>query len=281
MKKHKLIGQTIPDCLGAIPDPPKQLYVMGELNALLSQPRVGIVGSRKVTTYGTAVTQQLAGALSKAGVVIISGLALGVDGLAHQAAVEQGGPTIAVLPCGLDHIYPRTHAQLAERILQQGGAVVTEYPEGTEPYPANFLARNRLIAGLSDVLVITEAAQRSGSLSTANHALNQGKEVFAVPGNITSPQSAGTNNLIKSGATPVTEANDILSVLDLTQAITSSALPATEQEAIILKLIKQGVSDGSQLLSKSKLEPAIFNQTLTMLEITGKIKPLSNNHWSL
>ncbi len=282
-EKHKLTGSKIPSCLQAIHSTPKQLFVLGKnFDELLSQPCVAIVGSRKVTPYGRTVTHQIASELSARGVVIVSGLALGVDSIAHAATVESGGKTIAVLPCGLDNIYPRSHTQLAKQIIEQGGALVSEYPEGTEPFPANFVARNRLIAGLGQVLVITEAAVKSGSLHTANFALEEGKPIGAVPGNITSMQSEGANNLIKTGATPITGAQDVLDMLGLkANKDTTETLANNEEEQIILTLIKAGNSDGAQLLSLSELDPALFSQTLSMLEITGRIKPLGGNHWSL
>lgn len=158
-----------------------------DINELLKRPCVTIVGSRKISAYGKTVTSRLAGELASAGIVIISGLALGVDSLAHLAALEAGGLTIAVLPTGLDAVDKTSRRGLAERILQQGGALVSEYAEGSPVHLGNFVARNRLVAGFGDAVLITEAAERSGTLHTANFALEQGKPVLAVPGNITSP----------------------------------------------------------------------------------------------
>ncbi|HUS26740.1 MAG TPA: DNA-processing protein DprA [Nevskiaceae bacterium] len=284
VKKLTLGGKDFPEVLAHIPQPPPELYVAGApLADLLQYPRVAVVGSRKVSTYGRAVTSQLAGELARAGVVIVSGLAIGVDALAHKAALEAGGLTIAVLPSGLDRIYPGSHYQLALQIIKQGGALVTEYPSGTTPYPSNFIARNRIASGLSDGLLITEAAQKSGSLHTARFALEQGREVMAVPGNINSPTSAGTNNLIKSGATPVTQATDVLYALDIQPAPVTDhpAMFGTAQERQLLALIAQGTCDGDELLVASQLDVSLFNQTLTMLEITGKVRPLGNNQWGV
>jgi DNA processing protein len=277
-----LNSKDYPEILRSIPAEPKKLFVIGDLSALLELPRLAVVGSRKVTPYGRAVTNKLAREAAEQGIVIVSGLALGVDGLAHEAALEANGKTIAVLPSGLDKIYPATHHNLAKRILEQGGALVTEYPEKSEPFKSNFLQRNRIISGLSDGILIPEAAARSGSLNTANHALEQGRTVMAVPGNITSLLSSGTNNLIKAGAVPVTELSDILAALGLDQRQTQlDVLGKTEDETTILQLIAYGTSDASELLIISKLSPATFNQTLTMLEITGKIRPIGAGHWTI
>lgn len=255
----------------------------GDVNELLSRPSIAVVGSRKVSAYGKIVTTQLTEGLAKAGLVIISGLALGVDSLSHKAALDGGGLTIAVLPCGLDRIYPATHRMLARRILEQGGALITEYPEGTGVYPSNFIARNRIASGLADAVLITEAAEKSGSLHTARFALEQGKDVLAVPGNITSPTSVGTNNLIKSGANPVTCVDDVLYAMGLAPISTKREAPRGQDpdEQLLLDLLFAGVSDGHELLAKSGLEVSHFNQTLTMLEIRGLIRPLGNNSWSL
>jgi DNA processing protein len=286
MKKHKLTGRTIPGPLQTIPSPPKDLFVISgsdnTLAELLAHPRVAIVGARKVTSYGKTITEQLARELAQQGVVIISGLALGVDGIAHQACLEAKGQTIAVLPTGLDNISPRAHVQLARDILQQGGVLLSEYPEKTSPLLVNFIARNRLVAGLADAVLITEAAEKSGTLHTANFALEQGKSVFAVPGNITSPMSKGCNKLIKAGAAPVTEVEDILAALHINTSEQTKLITAdTKEEHIILGLLQEGVSDGHELLTRSELSPQVFNQTLTMLEISGTIKPLGNNLWAV
>jgi DNA processing protein len=278
-----LKGKDLPEELGRLFDPPKQLFASsGVLPELMNRPRIGIVGSRKFTPYGRAVTSQLSGALARHGVVIVSGLALGIDSLAQQACISAGGQTVAVLPAGLDRIYPRTHTQLASKIIETGGLLLTEYPAGSEPYKVNFLARNRIIAALSEGLLIPEAAVRSGSLNTARVALELGIPVFAVPGPITNPTSEGTNNLIKAGAIPVTSVDDILNSMDwhIDKDEASELIAANEEERIILKLLKSGISDGHELLAGSKLDAAKFNQALTMLELHGQIRPLGANHWA-
>lgn len=283
VKKLTPKDTEFPELLKLIPNAPKELYVLGDLQPLISLPRVAIVGSRKVTSYGRHVTQTIAGELARAGVVIVSGLALGVDAIAHHEALEAGGKCIAVLPTSLDNIYPSSHRQLAENIVRSGGALVTEYPPTTEGFPANFVARNRLVSGLSDGVLITEAALKSGTLHTANFALNQGKTVMAVPGNITSPTSEGTNNLLKTGAILVTDSLDVLTALNLTVKDLQKQLPfaANKTEQTILDLISAGIIDSAELLAKSNLSLNEFNQTLTMLEISGKIRSLGMSRWGI
>jgi DNA processing protein len=271
-----------PSQLRAIPNPPQQLYYLGDLEAVLALPRLAVVGSRKVSAYGKSVTLRLAKEAAGQGIVIVSGLALGVDSLAHEAAIEAGGKTIAVLPSGVENIYPAGHHQLAKRILQQGGVLVSEYPHDVEAFKGNFIARNRIISGLSDAVLITEAAIKSGSLHTANFASEQGRTLMAVPCNITSELSVGTNNLIKLGASPVTELRDILSAMNIQQTSKKAvARGSSLEETVILELIMHGVSDASELLHRSQLETALFNQTLTMLEITGKIRAVGSGKWGI
>lgn len=260
---------------------PKRLWLYGNLPPQ-RRPTVAIVGTRKPTPYGREVTYQLSYELAQRGVVVVSGLALGTDGIAHQAALDAGGTTIAVLPTPLESIHPRTHWRLAERIVQSGGALLSEYSERDGVYKANFIARNRIVTALSDAVLITEAAARSGTLSTANFALEQGRSVLAVPGNITSVMSAGCNNLIKIGATPVTSVEDVLHELGL-QDDKQAKLPLaqTKEEDALLKLLAGGISEGDELQQKSGLSAATFSQTMTMMEIEGKIRALGANHWTI
>jgi DNA processing protein len=277
-----LTNSQLPSRLTAIASPPKVLYVEGDLQGILQSPSLAIVGSRKVSTYGREVTKRLATELARQGITIISGLAFGVDSIAHQAALEAGGRTIAVLPSPLESIYPASHRQLARHIVEQGGALVSEYPAGTESFKGNFVARNRIIAGLADATLVTEAALKSGSLHTARFALNAGRDVLAVPGNITSPTSEGTNNLIKRGATPVTSTSDVLFTLGIDHSASKTApTGSNEAEQAIIDLLAQGVSEGAVLQIKSSLTIEQFNQHLTMLEITGKIRSTGANHWTL
>jgi len=284
VKKLTEQDNAYPSRLRDIPAAPKELFYLGaDPRTWLDRPKVAIVGSRGVSTYGRQITAQLATELAQRGVVIVSGLALGVDGIAHQACLEAGGITVAVLANGLDKIYPSSHTQLGERILSSGGTLFSEYPVGTPSFKEHFVARNRIVAGLSDALLVTEAGEKSGTLHTARFALEQGREVLAVPGNITSPNSVGTNNLIKSGATPVTGIDDIL------YALGADHLPAeparrrgdTAEEQTLLDLLYDGMSDGHELLVASQIPAVQFNQVLTMLELSGKVRPLGNNQWSL
>lgn len=283
VKKLTLTSAEFPDSLRHIPSPPKQLYVLGDMQTLLQAPRVAVVGSRKISPYGRAITDSLAGELAGKGIVIISGLALGVDAVAHRAALAAGGKTLAVLPTSLDNIYPSSHRDLAKRILAGGGALVSEYDSGMPGLKKNFIERNRLVSGLSDAVLITEAAQKSGTLHTANFALEQGRTVMAVPGNITSSGSEGTNNLIKSGALPVTEASDIFEALHLTPKDLQRQLPlgTNAAEQAILDHMQVGISDATALMQATGMTPAEFSRTLTMLEITGRITPLGAGQWRI
>lgn len=279
-----LTQEHLPTDASQLAHPIDTLFVEGEnFTHLLSSPRLAIVGSRKITPYGRGTTENLSASLAARGVVIVSGLALGVDSVAHQACIANGGRTIAVLPSGLDKIYPSSNTQLAHRIVKQDGALVTEYRPGTIPYPGNFLERNRIIAALSDGVLVTEAAMRSGSLNTANHALQLGKPVLAVPGNITSPLSAGCNNLIKAGATPITSVEDIMNAMQWhdTSVLSKKVIGTTDHENRIILLLESGISDGALLLLRSGLTASEFNETMTMLEITARIRPIGANHWSL
>ena len=196
---------TYPALLREIADPPITLYVRGAWAEALDAPCVGIVGSRRCSTYGQNTASLLARELASRGVTIVSGLARGIDAAAHRGALEGGGRTVAVLGTGVDEVYPRDHKKLAAEILDKGGALVSQFPLGTPPIPENFPYRNRIISGLSLGVVLVEAAENSGSLITARLALEQGREVFAVPGNITSRNSFGTNYLIKAAGAKLTQ----------------------------------------------------------------------------
>lgn len=275
--KHKYLQLLV-----NIPASPKQLFIMGTLPSQRI-PSVAIVGTRKPSSYGKEVTQRLTYDLAKKGVVIISGLALGVDGIAHRAALEAGGTTIAVLANGLPQIYPATHKDLADQIIQQGGAILSEYEPETSARTYQFLQRNRIVSGLSDAIIITEAAARSGTLNTAMHALEQRKEVFVVPGNITSPLSSGCNTLLKQGARPALCADDILEVIapDLLQSQAALALGNSPLETTIIQLLTGGVRDGEELQQRSGSSISEFNAALTMMEITGTIRSLGANQWTI
>ena len=276
----KLNSPGFPGQLKEIAAPPKELFWTGtDPSSWLDKPKVGIVGSRKITPYGRTVTSKLAGQLAKSGVVIISGLAYGVDITAHQAALRANGTTVAVLGTSLDQIYPAAHAHIATQMCLHG-TIFSEYPEGAIGFQSNFVARNRIISGLSDVLLITEAAVNSGSLHTARFALEQGKTVMAVPGNITSPISEGCNNLIKSGAIPVTSADDILFALGIkSTADKTKRFRGSPAEQLVLRFIEEGVSAQDDLASAARLESPVLSSTLTMLEIEGYIRPAGGGNW--
>lgn len=272
-----------PDILRQIPSPPKELFWIGtHPGEFLGSPRVAIVGSRKVTAYGRVVTQQLTGELARAGVVIVSGLALGVDSIAHQAALDSGGLTVAVLGTSLDQIYPTSHLNLARQIASSGGCLISEYPPGTAAFPSNFIARNRLISGLADVLLITEAAKNSGTMHTAGFALEQGRTVMAVPGNISSPGSEGCNNLIKAGATPVTSADDVFFALGLDPSAPKQTkiFRGSNNEQMIFDLIRGGIADQEELVVAARLDGPALSAALTMLEINGYIRAEGGN-WTI
>ncbi len=261
---------------------PKLLYYLGEL-PIERRPSVAIVGTRKPTRYGIEVTQRIAYELAQQGVVVVSGMALGVDAIAHKAALEAGGTTIAVQANGLDTLYPRTNQRLGEQIIAQDGAIISEYEEGTPSYPAHFLERNRIVSGLADAVIITEAAARSGTLNTAGHALEQGKDIFVVPGNITSPLSAGCNALLRQGALPLIETKDVIERIapHLIRQQTSLPLGDTPLQTEILKLLQSGLRDGDDILKSTGAAAAEFATELTMLEINGLVRPLGGNQWTL
>lgn len=267
-----------PDRLRQISSAPKQLYILGDLT---TAPYIAIVGTRRPTEYGRIVTHQLATNLARAGIVIVSGLALGIDAMAHQAAIEAGGKTVAVQACGLDRFYPSSNRRLGERILETGGAVVSEYPEGTPPLKHHFPARNRIIAGLSHAVIVPEADASSGSLITAGFALNQNRLVMAVPGNTTSLRSAGPNNLIKSGAIPVTDATDVLAALNLESPLlaTTPIKADSKEEATILGLISEGHTTTQALIEESGLPASQFANVITLMEISGKVRNLGAGQW--
>jgi len=275
---------------------PKILYFHGKLpenvskNGATKRPKVvAIVGSRRNTRYGEEIAYEMAYELAKRGVIVVSGLAYGIDSIAHKGALDADGCTVAVLGTPIDQIYPRAHEKLAKDIIAQGGAIISELEPGAKFYPkTSFLKRNRIIAGLSDAVVIVEAAVRSGSLNTAAHALEQGKDVFAVPGNITSPYSMGCNKLIRQGASPYTCLDDLLSVLfpeEFVRRHSEAALKVlaadTKEEAAILQALSRGLRTGEEIIEFTQLSAPIFSQFITLLEIKGQVRALGGNHWSL
>lgn len=271
-----------PNILHDIDSPPKTIYYLGSKPTDLS-PSLAVVGSRRPTPYGMEITKHLVEELASIGFTIISGLALGIDGIAHLSTLEVKGRTIAVMPCGLDRIYPSSHLAVAREIVENGGTLISEYKEGTPPLKQHFVARNRLVSGLADAVLVTEAAEKSGTLITVRFGLEQGKTILSVPGNITSPLSKGTNNLIKSGAQAVTSALDVLHAMGLeSKNIKRQNIEALNgAEAQIISLLKKGITDSDELRIKCELNINEFNSTLTMLEITGRITSVGANQWIL
>lgn len=268
--------------LSYIPDPPRVLFFKGELPKS-RRPSVAIVGTRKPTGYGREVAHMLACDLAKKGVVIISGLALGIDSICHRAALDAGGVTIAVLANSVDQIYPKSHAQLGTDILNNHGAIISEYEPPTDARDFQFLARNRIISGLADAVVVVEAASRSGTLATAAHALHQGRDVFAVPGLITSALSRDCHHLIKQGAQPATCANDILECIapELLEQQTILPLGATPLQSRIIQQISAGIHDGDAIRQAIGIDLNEFQQCLTIMELDGSLRPLGGNRWAI
>lgn len=266
---------------------PTHLSIIGSLPKTRSVC-VAIIGSRRPTEYGKHVTYTLAYELAKRGVVIISGLAYGIDAVAHQAALDAGGVTVAVLANGLHRIYPAAHTGLAEHIVKQGGALISEQELGVDARRYHFLARNRIISGLADAVIVTEATSKSGTLSTVSHALTQNKDVFAVPGPITSLLSVGPNRLIQQGAFVVTSYEDVLECILPQYVPEQLAIPlgATNLEQALIDTVRQGIHDGDALYEAlvripehKGLSTAAFLQTLTTLELQGVIATKGANQW--
>lgn len=253
---------------------PPVLYVKGTLLPE-DELALGIVGTRRVSSYGREVTKRLAGELAAAGLTIVSGLARGVDACAHDAALQAGGRTIAFLGCGVDIVYPGEHRALAERIAARG-ALISEHHLGTPPDAPNFPARNRLIAGFSLGVLVTEAPARSGALITADFAAEQGRDIFAVPGGILGQQSAGCNDLLKDGAKLVTQVDDILAELHLprreAEAETRRALPDNDDERAVLRLLSDEPVHINELGHASGLPPDQIGSLLLIMELKGLVR---------
>ena len=269
-------SNDFPDTLRQLDKPPTSINVLGTLP---KDSLVAVVGSRRPTAYGERITYQITSELAKAGAVIVSGLAIGVDSIAHRAALDAGGKTVAVLAQGLDRIYPAQHRGLAKEILAKGGALVSEYDVGTESYPGNFVARNRIIAALSMAVIVTEAAAKSGSLITARDAADIGRIVMAVPGNITSVFSAGPNNLIRTGAIAITSATDAIVALGFHAREAVAVPPQSADEALLLRLLDEGTGTSDELITKSQLSAAQFANIISLMEITGKVRNLGAGTW--
>ncbi len=266
--------EDYPRLLRPIPGSPPLIYVLGELKPEDAWA-VAVVGTRRASAYGREVATDLASALARSRVTVVSGLALGIDGISHRAALEAGGRTIAVLGCGLDVIYPPDHARLAQDIVQHG-ALVCDYPLGTQPEARNFPPRNRLISGLALGVLVVEGADDSGSMITADYALEQGREVFAVPGSIFAPRSRGTNRLIQQGAKMVMSVQDILEELNLSQASQQievhELIPDNPTEAALLQHLSAEPRHVDELVRAANLPTADVSAALTMLELKGAVR---------
>jgi DNA processing protein len=275
-----------PSLLKEIPKAPPILYFRGQLG----QPDelcLAVVGTRNVTAYGRTVLPGLIEPIIDVGVTIVSGMAFGVDSAAQELAVKRGRRTIAVLGGGLDDpsLYPRHHQLLAQRVLDAGGALISEYPVGTPNFKQNFVARNRIISGLSVATLVIECDLQSGTLITAKHALDQNRSLYAVPGPIYSLQSQGPNNLIKMGAKPLTNANDVLEDLNLKalpeQKSAQNLIGDSKEESTILKMLGYEPVIINELIKQSGLEAATVTSALTFLEMKGKVRNLGGQQYVL
>lgn len=266
--------ETYPKRLIEIDQPPPVLYKQGDLDAD-DEWSVAIVGTRRVTAYGRQVAEDIAGSLARNGLTIISGLARGVDSISHQAALNAGGRTIAVLGSGLDRIYPPENRHLAEQI-KASGALISEYSLGTPPEASNFPQRNRLISGLSLAVIVIEAGRKSGALITAGFAADQGREVFAVPGNITSPGSMGTNRLIQNGAYPLLNAEQVLETLELSMVAEHRSarvtLPSDAVEAQLFETLGQEPLHIDEITNRTEIPVEKVTATLALMELKGMIR---------
>jgi len=271
------MNKTIPPLLKEIDGTPKKIFMRGEWPSF-EKPWIAVVGTRKATNEGIEIAKKFSISLSRAGAIIVSGLAFGIDAAAHEGALSASGITIAVLGNGVDKIYPAQNEALGKKIIESGGALVSEYPDGSPSLPHQFLERNRIISGLSHAVVIIEAPERSGAISTAGHAATQGREVFVVPGPIYNKNYAGSHRLIRDGARLVTSPEEILEDLGIKSQSASieDVVPSLKNEnqkilvGIISKIGKPATID--EITRLSKLEPQVVNKEITFLLIQGIIK---------
>jgi DNA processing protein len=263
-----------PRRLKEIDHPPPVLYISGRIEEV-DQWAVAVVGTRRVTSYGRQVTEEIGQRLAQNGVTVVSGLARGVDALSHQAALKNSGRTLAVLGCGVDQIYPPEHRNLAAQIIQSG-ALISDYPPGTPPDAANFPPRNRIISGLSQAVIVVEAGEKSGALITAAFAADQAREVFAVPGYIYAPQSKGTNRLIRAGAHLFTDIEDVLKSLQMTHLEMKKAarvhLPSDANEAALYALLGNEPIHVDEIQEQIEIPIEQVSALLTMMELKGLVR---------
>ena len=261
-----------PALLAEIPDPPARLWVRGDAPLdVLARPAVAIVGARACSGYGRAVARLLATESAAAGAVVVSGMARGIDGEAHRGALAAGGTTVAVLGCGVDRDYPAAHAELARAIVAADGLIVSEYEPGVEPAPWRFPARNRIIAGLARATIVVEARARSGALITADFALEDGREVLAVPGEITSSLSTGANALLRQGATPVTSPEDVLEAIGVERTAPAAVAPDDPSARAVLAAVASGATTHDELTQATGLAAADLASALVLLELAGAV----------
>jgi DNA processing protein len=273
--------EAYPQRLREVDQPPPVLYIRGEYlpDDVFA---VAIVGTRRVTPYGRQITEELSSFLAANGITVISGLARGVDAIAHQTALKAGGRTIGVLGSGVDKIYPPEHRALAEKMMERG-AVISDYAPGTPPDASNFPPRNRIISGLSLAVVVVEAGETSGALITAEFAAEQGREVFAVPGSILAPQSKGTNKLIQRGALPLLSVEDLMQALDLTrlgeQKAARKIIPADETEARLMNVLGDEPLHVDEIRNQTELPIEKVSATLALMELKGMVRQVGGMNY--
>lgn len=273
--------ETYPQRLKEIDQPPPVLYIRGDYlpDDLFA---VAIVGTRRVTAYGRQITEELAAYLASNGITVVSGLARGVDAIAHQTALKSGGRTIGVLGSGVDKIYPPEHRGLAEKMMESG-AIMSDYAPGTPPDASNFPPRNRIISGLSLAVVVIEAGETSGALITAEFAAEQGREIFAVPGSILAPQSKGTNKLIQNGALPLLSINDLMQALDLRrvgdQKAARKSIPADETEARLMNVLSEEPLHVDEIRNQTALPIEKVSATLALMELKGMVRQVGGMNY--
>lgn len=279
--KHgiRFIGRDesdFPELLRHISDPPIGIFLKGKLYP--SAFSIAVVGTRRPTAYGTQVTRQIAAELARNQTLVVSGLAMGIDGIAHAATLESGGATYAVLGSGLDEVFPAFHRQLAERIVSSGGALISEYSPGTPALKHHFPLRNRIIVGLSSGVVVTEAPEHSGALLTAFLALDYNRDVFAVPGPITSDVSRGCHKMLRHGAVLTESGADVLNHYQRTasEPLLPSAAPLTDTERMLLEHITREGITVDQLVKLSRLDTSVINSTLILLEMKGWVSSIDS-----
>jgi DNA processing protein len=266
------VDPKYPEALGELRVPPEQLFAIGDLS-LLERPMVAIVGTRNPTAYGERVASQLAGSFARAGAVVVSGMARGIDGTAHRAALAEGGGTIAVLGTGVDVPYPAGHASL-HRTLTESGLVLSEQDPGSRPHKGSFPQRNRIIAALCRLTIVVEAGFRSGALNTANHAIDLGRHVAAVPGRIDSPESAGTNLLIRDGAQVITTVDDALALAEMSPVPAAPRAPLDQAQRRVWDALRSSSATADDLASRTGLPARECLVAVSELEIAGMVECL-------